>query len=149
MRETKLEKKSVEPGQLRAGLCRGAVSLLALSGCTFFGLRYAMVMPARRRASDPGGNGRNLHASRCRRLHYWRSDPTGPPLGAFAPMLPVAAGRSAGGYITLLSCPQGQSPRPFRPAARHVLIVLDVSPSMRPKDIPVPTRSEPDEAHSS
>ena len=82
----------------------------------------------------------SLHAARCRRLARLAFGPDRRP-APWARFAPALAGRGLrralpGGWSPCSSCrPRSTSPRPIPDnQRRHVLIVLDVSPSMRLKD---------------
>lgn len=80
-----------------------------------------------------------LHARRVKRIAYLAFGPTrqASPLGQLLPWAsPIAAGLLAWGLVTLLSI----EPKVYQPDAvkdeeiRHVVLILDVSPSMRLED---------------
>src|SRR5436190_13755021 len=84
----------------------------------------------------------HLHAQRCRRVAALAFGPTGRPAlwARFAPLLRVAAiGAACWGLMTLLLLPpkahrDAKANEPTPGEARHLLLVLDVSPSMRLED---------------
>ena len=96
---------------------------------------------------------RVLHARRCRRLARLAFGPERRPGSGrcSAPVLRVAAVAAlAWGLVTLIELPPKVHVAEFIPdkERRHVLIVLDVSPSMRFKDAGPERQPEPDEARA-
>ena len=143
MRETKLEKTASELLDHFWPVCIAGLSLLDPVGlCPLRSEVHAMVMHAELAAAAVAilaMGAESLHAQRSRRLARLAFGPRQRPApwAALAPALRVAGpvGALLGPGHVARAAPQGPRRRDIPDKERrHVLIVLDVSPSMRLKD---------------